>query len=628
MDRFEETKLRIKEANDLVAWVESYLPLRPRGNTLVALCPFHAEKTPSFTIYRDSQHFHCFGCGKSGDVFSFLMEREGLSFREAMERLAERAGISLDGVFGRGEANKPKGPDAAAVLAELRAFFQAVLQSGEGQLARQYLADRGLTAAIEPWGLGCCPAASGEVARFAERRRLPMQVLEHSGLLRASFQGRLLFPIEDERGRTVAFGARIVPGSVSAQKQGDFEPPKYVNSPESPFFSKRRLLFGLHRTKQAGNRRIIVMEGYTDVIASHLAGFTGAVATLGTAFTGDHARMVERYATEGLVLLFDGDRAGLQAAERASRELVNSRLPVRIALMSGAKDPGDFLVPRAGEAEAELAARRAEFAVMLEAAADWLTVWFRLLRKRLDFSQAVHLEAAGRECAALLAAVDGDLRREALLQEMARHLGTSVQSLQRMVKARLDKAPAATAAAGNPSARAPGPQTPTTPAHRAEADLLACVIADPSLAAQVLTTQAVDGPFADTAVAELVAMAKDGALVGRAAADDLLRYLFARCAEREDLNQLLALAAARARSIPEPAAFCASLQAGRRRLHGRGTVRALRQQLHEAVQAGDQAMIDELTKQLVAELRQGHLPQGAPGASTSSSTSGSTSAST
>ncbi|MEO6593395.1 MAG: DNA primase, partial [Planctomycetota bacterium] len=368
MDRFEDAKLRIKEATDLVALIESYLPLKPRGRTLVALCPFHAENSPSFTVFRDSQHFRCFGCGKTGDVFTWLMDRDGFTFREAMEVLADRVGLSLEGVFKKGGTEK-KGPDPYDALAEVASFFQRALLAPEGRLTRDYLEGRGLSEAIDPWRLGYHPVP-GVLSKHAGEKRLPREVLEQAGLLRNGreiFAGRAMFPIEDERGRTVGFGGRLVPGAPGSEGDGDYKPPKYLNSPESPFFSKRRVLFGLHRAKLAGQRRIVVMEGYTDVIACHLAGFPGAVASLGTAFTADHARTVERYATDGIVLMFDGDRAGMQAAERAMRELVNSRLPVRMALMSDAedgkaKDPAEVVTARAGEDPELVAERRARFA--------------------------------------------------------------------------------------------------------------------------------------------------------------------------------------------------------------------------------------------------------------------------
>ncbi len=606
MDRFEDAKLRIKDATDLVALIESYLPLRPRGRLLVALCPFHAENSPSFTVYRDSQSYYCFGCGKTGDAFTWLMERDGMTFREAVEVLADRAGVSLEGVFRTGgQQAGPKGPDPYEALSEVAGFFQRVLLAPEaGGLARSYLEQRGLADAIGPWRLGYHPTP-GALSKFAAEKQLPRDVLEAAGLLRngrEQFAHRVMFPIEDERGRVVGFGGRILPGAPTSDGDGDYKPPKYLNSPESPFFNKRRVLFGLHRTKQAGQRRIVVMEGYTDVIASHLAGFTGAVASLGTAFTREHSRALERYATQGLVLMFDGDRAGIQAAERAVRELANSMLPVRIAMMGdadgGAKDPADVVVARPGEDPELVTERRARFADVLDGAEDWLAVWFRLLRKRLDFAQSANVDAAANECAGILALVESPVRQSALLEQMARHLAVPAPSLERILKkrARPEARPAA-----NPESTAPVAAPPATPLQRADHDVLACILAQPKLC-DGLDVGAVDGLVVD--VATLLTFAVEGAALGRDTTAEMMKYLMVRAAENPALQSLLALAHQRAMKMPEPANVLAGLLAGRRRLSGDAERRVLRQQLQDALAIGDQTRAAEIQNHLLSRLRE------------------------
>jgi DNA primase len=607
MDRFEDAKLRIKDATDLVALIESYLPLRPRGQLLVALCPFHAENSPSFTVYRDKQFFKCYGCGKTGDAFTWLMERDGMTFREAMELLADRAGISLEGVFGKGEASAPKGPDPYLALAAVAGFFQRALLAKEaGRLAREYLEQRGLAEAIGPWQLGYHPAP-GALSRYAQEQQLPRDVLEQAGLLRNGrepFAHRVMFPIEDERGRIVGFGGRLLPGAPGSDGDGDYKPPKYLNSPESPFFNKRRVLFGLHRAKQAGQRRIVVMEGYTDVIACHLAGFQGAVASLGTAFTADHSRSVERYATQGLVLMFDGDRAGMQAAERAARELVNSRIEVRIAMMGdadgAAKDPADVVTARAGEDPELVAERRARFADVLDGAEDWLAVWFRLLRRRLDLSQAVNVEAAARECAGLLALVETPVRQAALQEHMARHLAVPAPTLERLLakqKRPTDRGAGTEGAAPVRASVAP----PRTPLDQADADLLACILARPPLLDDL--DLELDGPR-NADIATVLAWAVDARALGRSTAKDLVRYLFSRAAERPELRSLLALANDRAEKMQEPHVVLRGLVQGRRRIAGEQQRRAWRQQLQDAMRTGDQARAAELQALLMTRLRE------------------------
>lgn len=608
MDRFEEAKLRIKEATDLVALIESYMPLRPAGRTLRANCPFHAENSPSFHVYRAEQNYYCFGCGKYGDAFTWLMDRDGLSFREAMELLADRAGISLDGVFKAGAREVAKGPDPYEALAEVAAFFQRVLLAPDhGRLAREYLEQRGLGEAIVPWRLGCHPP-QGALAQFAQQKQLPRDVLEAAGLLRNGrelFAHRLMFPIEDERGRVVGFGGRVVPGAPGSD--GDPKPPKYYNSPESPFFNKRRVLYGLHRAKQSGQRRIVVMEGYTDVIACHLAGFTGAVASLGTSFTAEHARTIERYATAGLVLMFDGDRAGMQAAERAARELVNSTISVRIAMMGdadgAAKDPADVVVARAGEEPELVAERRARFADVLDGAEPWLAVWFRLLRRRLDFSQPENVEAAARECAQLLAQVETPVRRSAMTEQMARHLAVPVTALERMLQRNQRPRPADGDRA-QPAAARP----PASPLQESEIVILACVLADPRLVERVDLAGVDDlTPEART----VLGWAIDGVALGRTTGPELTRYLDARGAEHPPARALLGSAFSRSRKLTDPGPQLAGQLAGRRRRTGDAQRRSVRQQLQEALALGDQQRAAELQQQLLTRLREDR-PRQAP----------------
>lgn len=641
MDRFEDAKLRILEGTDLVALIESYMPLRPRGRNLVALCPFHAEGTPSFTVDRERQYFKCYGCGKTGDAFTWLMERDGLSFREAMEVLAERVGVSLEGVFQRGRGDAaPSGARARTAfeaLAQVADWFHRMLLTPAGQLARDYLDERGLADAIAPWTLGYHPAAgdggASSLLQFAREQQLPIEVLEQAGLLRNGremFAGRLIFPIVDERGRTCAFGGRIVPGAPGSEPRpgSDYKPPKYLNSPESPFFHKRRVLYGLRAAKQAGERRLVVMEGYTDVIACHLAGFRGAIATLGTAFTAEHARTVERYADQGVVLMFDGDRAGRQAAERAQRELINSQLVVRIALVGGdgAKDPADMVLARPGEDEELVVERRARFADLIEGAQDALRVWFRLLRQRLDLSQAVNGEKAARECAALLELVEVPVRRAFLLEEMARHLAVPPQALARLVRDRAPGRGRRDAGSLAASGAADGEQGPWLDEHgqpiqgggvgggpakaapserlnedqRAEHLLLACVLARPDLLASL---ELDEQPLVVAEVSELIGWAREGVALGRDDASELFRYLFSRAAEQPALRDLLTRADERAGRMRDAPEVLSGIVEARRRKAAEQSRRPLKEQLRRALQVGDLELARQLQAQITEQLR-------------------------
>ena len=593
MDRFEEVKLRVKEASDLVALVESYIPLKPRGREFVALCPFHQEKTPSFYVVPDGQFFHCFGCGKNGDVFNFVMEREGWTFREAFEQLASRAGISTEGVFGNRPQDSAPRVDVHGALAAVRDYFQGVLRSSEGEAHRSYLGSRGLLAAIEPFGIGAHPAEPGRLQRFARQKGLPLAPLEQAGLLghtgREPFAGRVMFPIEDERGRVVGFGGRVL--GKSDEQSG----PKYLNSPESPHFNKRRVLFGLKHAKKSGVRRIVVMEGYTDVIACHLAGMTGAVATLGTALTHDHAQILQRYATEGVVLLFDGDPAGFRAADKAFRELVRTALKLSIALLEGGVDPADLAAPPPGLPAEEVQQRRARLQAVMDGAEDVLAVWFRLLRKRFDLRETSEVMKAAAECGSVLATLDEPARREIVLGRMAPHLGLSTESLRRQIKEQR-RAPASPP----PAAAVPDrvAELARTPAGRAELELLSVLLAEPQLVLEPEVVQS-DEPLVRELIAELQAAVQ----LGHVTRDAAISALFTRCTERAELRAVLARAATHAPKIKNPREFLHALQQGRRQHATRAVAQRLRLELQAARAQGDQAQADQLMRRYLETLR-------------------------
>jgi len=624
LDRFEEVIPRIKDGADLVALVEEYVPLKTRGRYHIGLCPFHQEKTPSFTVYSDSQHYKCYGCGEAGDVFSFLMKRDGLAFREAAEVLGERQGIDMTGVFGRGRGDGKKREDVHGALARVSEFFQAELQLASGAAARAYLEDRGLDAAIEGFKLGYHPPG-GKLHALAQKEKLSRAALEQAGLVGEDgyerFAGRLMFPIEDERGRTTGFGGRVLESHV--------ERAKYLNSPESPFFNKRKLLFGLRQAKKAGVRRLAVMEGYTDVIAAHLAGFEGAVATLGTALTTDHAKLLERYATDGVVLLFDGDRAGRQAADRAFRELVHTRLPVSVALLDEGTDPADLVTSAPGRDAESVAKGRELLQNILDGADDALTVWFRLIRQRIDLTLDVNVERSARECGRILGSIEDQVRRQALGQRMAQHLGLQeavfwhTASQQRPAHRSGPKAQIASASESqsdgveiapgadpndswaNASPRpngAPGPDGGPTavdgPLVELGLDLLACLLCDPELldqADEVVVTL----PIAR----ELLGLFRDGIATGKSSKDEIVGYLFMRCAERPDLSQHLASCMDRAAHIKSPSETLSLLLKDLSAHQSRHEAQNIRFRLQEARDQGDRALVDKLTQEYLQQLR-------------------------
>ncbi|MGE0707829.1 MAG: DNA primase [Planctomycetota bacterium] len=348
----DNAKQRIRERIDMVALVSEYVSLKPHGpDDLWGCCPFHEEKSPSFHIRPERGHFKCFGCGKGGDVFRFVEEIEGIPFREALERLAARAGVELEAATPeeRGRRARLEGLlRASALVAE---FYAEVLWSDtpDGARGRAALEQRGVSAeTARSFGLGVAPEGWDGLLRWfrgvGQQRGLRIESLFELGLLRESkrggapydfFRKRLMFPIRDEQGRVIAFGAR---------RLDEAEEPKYINSPEIPgFYEKRKVLYGLDRARSARPRpkRLVVVEGYLDVIAPHQAGHSEFVATLGTAFTPDHAGLARR-AVEEVVLLFDGDAAGTGASLKALAALVGiEKLSVRVASLPPGMDPDD-----------------------------------------------------------------------------------------------------------------------------------------------------------------------------------------------------------------------------------------------------------------------------------------------
>lgn len=344
----DETVTRIKEANDIVSLIEGYLPLRRRGKNLVALCPFHEEKTPSFNVNPERQTFRCFGCGKGGDVIGFVQEHEKLSFPEALSLLAERAGIRLDAVASS-KAND-EGPALRKVLQWAVELYRAELKSPAGAPVREYLVQRGLNAqTVTDFELGFAPPGWERVKMAARKAGFSEPLLEKAGLLVRNEQGRfydrfrnrLMIPIFDSLKRPVGFGARVL----------DQSEPKYLNSPESPLFRKGNLLYGLEKVRsELGEKgKIGLVEGYTDVILSHQAGVKNVVATLGTSLTSDHAKLLSRYVNT-VVLIFDGDAAGQKANARGVEILLEQDLDVRVVVLPLGMDPGDLVAEKGPEA--------------------------------------------------------------------------------------------------------------------------------------------------------------------------------------------------------------------------------------------------------------------------------------
>ena len=353
-----DTLTKIREASDIVDVIGTAIPLKRAGANFLALCPFHKEKTPSFNVNPQKQFFHCYGCHKGGDVFSFIREYENLSFVEAVKRLAERAKIPLDldrAPSGPGEFQKDV---LLKIHDQIALRWQSALQNdGAGEYARQYLAKRGVSQeAIKLFRLGYAPDAWDDTVHWATSKGFDLPLVEKAGLIVRReaetryydrFRGRLIFPICDEQGRVVAFSGRIL--------SGDEKTAKYVNSPETPIFTKGKIFYGLDKSKRAllDAGFALVCEGQLDLIATFMAGVQNVVAPQGTAFTADHARILKRYVEE-VVLCFDSDNAGRKAAVRVLDNLLASGLAIRVATLPAPHDPDSFVKQFGAEAFREL----------------------------------------------------------------------------------------------------------------------------------------------------------------------------------------------------------------------------------------------------------------------------------
>jgi len=346
-------KERVRDANDIVEVVSGYVQLKSAGKNFKGLCPFHREKTPSFMVSQERQSFKCFGCGAGGDIFEFLMRIEGMTFPEALQRLAERAHV----VLSNNQGSESLGIDRLRrqlypVLTWAAERFQQALSSSEiGKRAKAYLKRRNVSESLlEQFGIGFAPPGWDNLLRAGIRDHYSREILEKAGLLITKagtnkiydrFRNRVMFPIFDLHGRPVAFGGRLL---------GNGEP-KYLNSPETAIFHKGELLYGLNfaRERACSQKRLILVEGYMDVIACHGAGVTETVASLGTSLTPYQAKLIKRYVNQ-VVLVYDMDEAGLRASIRAFELLNQVGIRVQVVIIPGAKDPDEYIQTKGAEA--------------------------------------------------------------------------------------------------------------------------------------------------------------------------------------------------------------------------------------------------------------------------------------
>jgi len=347
---------RVRTAVDIVDVIGEYVQLRKSGRAFLGLCPFHSEKSPSFNVNAERQFFHCFGCGAGGDVFSFMMKQEQLTFPEALHKLAERAGIDVPAPQ-QEEISPEKRARQAMLEAHQRVsrlYHYVLTETPYGVEAMKYLTRRGMSKqTLTEYQIGFAPDSWDFVTQFLKKRSFSQDQMVEAGLLAKSdsgkvfdrFRGRVMFPIHDSQGNVIGFGGRLLDNSQPKSQ------PKYLNSPESLLFNKSATLFNLHRARAhiRKKKQVLLFEGYVDVVSAWQAGFTQGVATLGTALTEQQARILRRN-TDSVVLCYDGDAAGQEATSKAIHVLQQAGLAVRIAPLPQGTDPDDYIRQHGPEA--------------------------------------------------------------------------------------------------------------------------------------------------------------------------------------------------------------------------------------------------------------------------------------
>jgi DNA primase len=479
-----DDRQRVLDATDIVRLVGDHLTLRAKGREYIGLCPFHDDHTPSMYVVPAKQIYHCFSCGASGNAIGFVMNYHKMSFREALEHLADRAGIKLtpwrrrpmDRAGEEDDEERTRARRAALLSASAVAcgFYRAILNHPEhGCQARELVQRRGLTPEmLELFQIGAAPDRWDGLAVTVGAKQFDLTPYFEAGLLKPreagagcydALRNRLIFPIHDQIGRVIGFGGRRI---------NDEDEPKYINSPESPLFDKSTTLYGLHQAAQEVRRSrvALVTEGYMDAIACHQAGFRNAVATLGTALTAGNARALRRLCDE-VILLFDGDEAGQKAADRAVEVFFAVPIDLRIAVLSShtdAKDP-DELLKREGGAEA--------LRGVIAAAVDPLTLLFRRIRSSLEgqglsAQSRIVEEFLSRLVDLGLRPVDRDMRYQLIVRRLAAITGTEWGSIASTISQR------AARRAARPGAEAPiVTRRPLNPLEH----LLGCILCRPEL---------------------------------------------------------------------------------------------------------------------------------------------------
>ncbi len=408
----------IKEAHDIVDTIGNYIEVKSSGSSYKALCPFHNEKTPSFMINRDKQIYKCFGCGEGGDVLQFVMKMENLDFIETLKMLGDKANISVDTEDNISDQERQETKQLYEINRIAGLFYYRKLTSSQNE-GLQYLKNRGVsTTEIKAFGLGLAEDRWDGLIEHLTKGNYTKEIIEKTGLILKNKQGdryydrfrnRIIFPIFNTRGMVIGFGGRVLDQSL----------PKYLNSPETKIFNKRKILYGLNLAKKhIKDYQLILVEGYMDVIALHGNGVKNAVATLGTSLTKDHGQLLKKYAKE-IVVAFDGDEAGVKATLRSIQILENEGLKIRVLSLGKEEDPDDFIRQQGKEV----------FYKRIKESPNHIEYQIQKIREKYSLSSTEGKVDFSKEASKLLRQVKSPIEQEAYVEEVAKELNLSKDSL-------------------------------------------------------------------------------------------------------------------------------------------------------------------------------------------------------
>lgn len=426
----EEIIEEVRVQNDIVDLISEYVTLKKKGNSYFGLCPFHNEKTASFSVSQEKQMYYCFGCGAGGNVITFVMEKENYNFVETIQLLAQKRNIELPKAQYSEKAQKEikKRQSLLNIHKDTGRYFYSNLQQEEGREAREYLSKRELSTEVQrKFGLGYAKGNHYDLYNYLKNRGYNDQLILESGLVIKSktgpgcydrFSDRLMFPIFDVHGRVIAFGGRVLDGSM----------PKYLNSPETILFEKNANLYGLNYARVARKKEIFIVEGYMDFIAMYQAGIHNVVASLGTAFTKGHANLIKRYADE-VILLYDSDEAGIRATIRAIPILQAANIKVRVLHLPKGQDPDDYIIERGAESLIELGSN----------AVGAVTFQIQMIKTKYNIENIEQKIRFIDEVSDLIAGLSNAIEQEIYIQQVSKIYNIEADALKTEVRKQMQK---------------------------------------------------------------------------------------------------------------------------------------------------------------------------------------------